>query len=104
MSLLMQARSCLQLGPRLVVYIGPSCISAVTVNARSGWLRRRDSRQRGRWQGLSADIPLYLILAANIAILVASIGIAGWHVVPVRLNPMLGPPQVSINFHYNFLI
>ena len=63
------------------------------INEQRRWLRRRDSRQRGRWQGPSADIPLYLILAANIAILVASIGIAGWHVVPVRLNPMLGPPQ-----------
>ena len=59
-------------------------------------VHRSEPRRQGRWPGLSADIPLYLILAANIAILVASIGIAGWHVVPVRLNPMLGPPQEDL--------
>ena len=56
-------------------------------------LHRGGPSGRSRWQGPSADIPLYLIMAANIALLVAAIGVAGWHVTPVRLNPMLGPPQ-----------
>ncbi len=56
-------------------------------------LHRGQPLGRSRWQGPPADIPLYLIMAANIALLVAAIGVAGWHVTPVRINPMLGPPQ-----------
>lgn len=41
-------------------------------------------------------MPFWLITLANIALFIAAVGLSGWTLASIHVNPMLGPPQNSL--------
>jgi len=51
----------------------------------------------GRKQGLNRPFFTYIVLVVCTAMLIASIGVNGWTVEPLSVNPMIGPSAETLN-------